>query len=190
MRLKFSVKRTGKPPKQVTEEVVDRIEQAVADVAHDFENAAKLRCPVSGTVGRGPNQPSGLRLEAQARVPGALRASIISRTFRRGKRYFGSCGFTAPHGLFVEFGTSGPSATIRPTRKQALAWYGPGRIIITRKSSRGGPIIIGTERKPRTMWNALEQRSGRRQSMPFVRPAWYLDTLPIARRKFRAALQK
>jgi len=190
VKLKFRVKRTGKTVKQTVDAVTDRIEKAVAETAHDFENAAKQRCPVSGTTKAGPRQPSGLRLMAQERVPGMLRASIISRSWRRGRKYFGSCGFTAKHGLYVEFGTAGPSATIRPKRKRALAWYGPGRAIITRKSSRGGPIIVGEPRKPRTSWAALKERRGRRQSMPFLRPAWYLNTLPTARKRFGRALKK
>lgn len=190
MRIRFTVERRGKTPTQAADGAVDRIEKVVAETAHDFEDAAKLRCPVSGTVKRGPDQPHGVRLEAQEKVPGRLRASIISRSWRRGRRYFGSCGFTAEHGIYVELGTSGPSAVIRPVKKKALAWYGPGRAIITRRSSRGGPIKVGTPKRPRTMWGALRERGGRRQSMPFLRPAWYVDTLPTARKRLRDALNK
>jgi len=190
VKLKFQVTRTGKTVEQTTEAVTDRVEKAVAKTAHDFEVAAMLRCPVSGTTKAGPRQPKGLRLEAQMRVPGWLRASINGRSWKSGNKYYGSCGFFVKHGLFVEFGTAGPSATIRPIKKKALAWYGPGRAIITRKSSRGGPLVVGGPKKPRTSWNALKERRGRRQTMPFLRPAWYIDTLPKARRRFGRALKK
>lgn len=190
MRIRLKVERTGPTPGQATAGVVDRLDRAMAAVAHDFERAAKLRCPVSGTVKRVRGQRGVL--EAQRRIPGRLRASITSRTWRSGARRFGSVGFTEPYGLFLEFGTRAPAVPITPVRKRALAWIGGRpRQVFVRKKSRGGPINVGTAKRPLTFWKAAAERGIKRmQSMPFLRPAWYIDTLAGARERFRRALRK